>query len=74
MEYQNLIHLSHNTPDQTSKFRTKSWVEMSDDSRGNYNTKSQIKIKTSLLNSGLCDYSDAYILFKRTITVANTQN
>ena len=35
-----------------------------------YNTNSQIKFKTSVLRSSLYDYSDAYILVKGTITVA----
>ena len=30
----------------------------------------QIRFKTSILGSSLCDYSDAYILVKTTITVA----
>ena len=33
---------------------------------------SQIKIKTAILKSSLCDFSDAYILVKRNITVLNT--
>ena len=37
-----------------------------------YNTNSQIRFKTSMLRSSLCDYSDAYILAKETKTVANT--
>ena len=37
---------------------------------GRYNTHSQIKFKTSMLRSNLCDYSDAYILVNGTITVA----
>ena len=37
-----------------------------------YNTNSQIRFKTSMLRSSLCDYSDAYILAKGTKTVANT--
>ena len=37
-----------------------------------YNTTSQIRFKTSMLRSSLCDYSDGYILVKGTITVANT--
>ena len=59
-----------NTPNQTSKFRTKNWVEINDDARGTYNTNSQIKFKTSMLNSSLCDYSDAYTLVKGTISIA----
>ena len=35
------------------------------------NTNIQIKFKTSMLKSSLCDYSDAYIAVKRTITVPN---
>ena len=60
-----------NTPNQPTKFRTKkNWVEINDDARGTYNNNSQIKIKTSMLRSILCDYSDAYILLSGTITVA----
>ena len=32
----------------------------------------QVKLKAAMLNSSLCGYSDAYILFNGTITVANT--
>ena len=37
-----------------------------------YDTGSQGRFKTSMLRSSLCDYSDAYILAKRNITVPNT--
>ena len=49
MEYQKTINLLDNTPNQPSKFRTKNWVEINDDSRGTYNTNSQIKFKTSIV-------------------------
>ena len=42
MEYQKIINLLDNTPNQSSKFRTKSWDEINDDSCGTYNTDSQI--------------------------------
>ena len=29
------------------------------------NTDSQVKLKTSIIRSSLCDYSDAYILVKK---------
>ena len=61
-----------NTPNQPSKFRTKLWVELNDESSGMYNVNSQIKFETSMLKSSLCDYSDAYIFVKSTITVPNT--
>ena len=67
MEYQK-INLLDNTPDQPSKFRTKNWVGIIDDSRG-ASTNSQIKSKASMIKSRLCDYSDAYILVKVAITV-----
>ena len=44
-------------------------AEINDDFRGTYNTNNQNKFKTSMLKSSLCDYSDAHILVKRTITV-----
>ena len=44
-------------------------VEINDGSRGAYNVNSQIKFKTTMLKSSLCDYSDAYILVKGTITI-----
>ena len=50
---------------------TKNWVEVNDGSYGAYNTGSQIKFKTSMIRSSLCDYRDAYILAKGTITVTN---
>ena len=58
-----------NTPNQPTKFRTKDWVEVNDDSRGTYNTNSQIKFKTSMLPTILCDYSNAYMLLSGTITI-----
>ena len=61
-----------NTPNKPSKFKTKTWVEINDGSYGAYSTVSQIKSKTSMTRSSLCDYSDVYILVKGTITVTNT--
>ena len=58
------------TSNQPSKFKTKNWVEINNESRGAYNVNSQIKFKTTMLKSSLCDYSDAYILVKGTITFA----
>ena len=37
-----------------------------------YNTNKQIKFKTTILKSSLCDYSNAYILVKGTIPVDDT--
>ena len=69
MEYQKIINLLDNTPNQPSKFKTKIWVEVNDGSYGSYSTASQIKFKTSMIRSSFCDYSDAHILAKGTITI-----
>ena len=69
MEYQKIANLIDDTSNQPSKFRTKNWVEINDESRGAYNVNSQIKFKTTILKSSFCDYSDAYILVKGTITI-----
>ena len=58
-----------NTPNQLSKFRTKNWIQINDQSRRVYNAKSDIKFKTAMPKSSLCDYSDAYILVKGRITI-----
>ena len=71
MEYQKIENLIDDTPNQPSKFRTRNLVEINDESRGAYNVNSQIKFKTTMLKSSLCDYSDAYILVKGTISVTN---
>ena len=70
MEYQKIANLIDGTSNQPSKFRTKNWIEINDESRGTCNVNSQIKFKTTMLKSSLCDYNDAYILFKGTITIA----
>ena len=72
MEYQKIVNLIHDASIQTSKFKTKNRIEINDESRGTYNVNSQIKFKTAILKSSLCDYSDAYILVKGNITANNT--
>ena len=70
MEYQKIANLlDDNKSNQPSKFRTKNWAEINDESRETYNVNSQIKFKTTMLKSSLCDYSDAYFLVKGTITI-----
>ena len=73
MEYQKIANLLDNTSNQPSKFRTKNWVEINDESRGTY-TSNDIKFKTTMLRSNLCDYADAYILVKGTITITGAGN
>ena len=50
MEYQKIANLLDNrASNQASKFRTKNWVETSDESRGGYTTGSDINFKTTML-------------------------
>ena len=74
MEYQKIINLLDNTPNQLSKFRTKNWIEINDQSRGVYNTNSDIRFKTTMLKSSLCYHSDTYILVKGTITITGVED
>ena len=69
MEYEKIASLLDNASNQPSKFRTNKWVEINDESRGGDTTGSDIKFKTTVLRSSLCDYADAYILVKGTITI-----
>ena len=50
MEYQKIAYLSDNASNQPSKFRTRNWVEINDESREAY-TSNDIKFKTTLLRS-----------------------
>ena len=61
-----------NAQNQPPKFRTKNSVEINDESRGVYNTSSNIRFKTT--RSSLCDYSDAYILVKGRIAITGEGN
>ena len=72
MEYQKMANLIDDASSQPSKFKTKNWVEINEESRGTYSVNSQIKFKITMLKSSLCDYSDAYVHVKGTITVNNT--
>ena len=70
MEYQKIINFSHNTPNQLNQINlgqkidwNKWWHTWT------YKSNSQIKFKTSMLKSSLCDYSDGYIHVSGTITV-----
>ena len=73
MEYQKIENLLDTGSNQLSKFRTRHWVEINDESRGTY-TGNDIKFKTTMLRSNLCDYADAYILVKGTITITGAGN
>ena len=71
MEYDkinNLLLCEDNESKQLSKFATREYVRVNSVSN-TYNENKSIRFKTPMLRSNLCDYSDAYILVKGTITV-----
>ena len=82
MEFQTITNFLNTTPDDKDlpRFITKKWIEVYDQTgRNNYNVNNEIRIKTPMLRSDLCDFSDAYIVVKGDITLegdndANKQN
>ena len=72
MENQKIINLLENAPNKPYKFRTRNWVEINDDIRGAHSPNKQIRSKTTMLRSTLCNFSDVYITVKGNITVNNT--
>ena len=76
MEFQKIVNFLDTTSDDKDLpgFVTKKWIEVYDQSGGNYNVNKEIRIKTSMLRSALCDYSDAYIVAKGDITVTEPDN
>ena len=72
MEYKKITNLPDRTSDNVPRFITKKQVEVYDQSRGSHNIYRQIRFKTSVLRSDdICNYSDVYIVIKRTITVTD---
>ena len=76
MEFQKVLNFIDTTSDNKDlpRYVTKKWIEVYDQSQENYNVIKEIRIKTSMLRSDLCDFSDAYIVVKRSITVTNPDN
>ena len=62
METQKIINLLNNSENEYSKFVTKKWYVIDNESKGNYSHENPIKFLTNSLESSICDYSDAYIL------------
>ena len=71
MEFQKIANFVDTTSDvkHLPRFVTKKWIEVYDESGGKYNFNKAIRIKTSMLRSDLCNFNDAYIVVKGTITV-----
>ena len=72
MKYQKIANLIDDASNQPAKFRAKDWVKINGEPRRIYSVNSQIKFKTTMLKSNLCDYIDAYPLVTGTVVVINT--
>ena len=72
MEFQKIANLLDTTSDDKDlpRFVTKKWIEVYDQSGGNYNVNKEIRIKTPMLRSDLCDYSNAYIVVEGKFTAS----
>ena len=72
-----MTNLLDATSDNVPRFITKKWIEVHDQS-GNaedrYKPSKQMRFKTSMLRSDLCDFSDAYIVVKGDITLTKDAN
>ena len=71
MGFQKITNFLDTTPDDKNlpRFITKKWIGVYDQSEENYSVNKEIRIKTSVLRSDLCDFSDAYIVVKGDITL-----
>ena len=77
MEYQKIANLSDTTFDNVPRFITKNWIKVHDQSRSaedRCKPSKQVRFKTSMLRSDLCDYSNGYINVKGDITLTKTEN
>ena len=76
MEFQKIVNFLDATSDDKDlpRFVTKKWIEVYDQSEGNYSVNKEIRIKTSMLGSDFCDYSDAYIVVKGDIILEGDNN
>ena len=71
MEFQEIANFLDTTLNDKDlpRFVTKNWIKVYDQSGENYSANKENRIKESMLRSDLCDFSDAYIVVKGTITV-----
>ena len=72
MEYQKVTNFLDTASGNVPRFITKKWVKVHDQSgsaEDRYKPSKQIRFKTSMLRSDVCDFSDVYIVVKGTITL-----
>ena len=71
MEFERTKNSLDNITAEAPRFITEKWIEVYDQLSGEtYNTNEQIRFKTSMLKSDLCDFNYEYFVFKGNITVS----
>ena len=71
MEFNKINNLLGDSSDKVARFVTKKWIEVHPQSTKDFNPNKQIKFKTPMLRSDLCDYSEAYVLVKGDVTATD---
>ena len=74
MEYQKIINLLGNMPDQAPRYVTKKWVDIYDESGGTCNVNKEVRFKTPQLRNDLCDYNEVYTVVAGKINITNPIN
>ena len=76
MEFQKIVNLLDITSDDKDlpRYVTKKRIKVYDQSEKNYNPNKEIRIKTPMPRSGLCNFRDAYVVVKGDITVEGNNN
>ena len=73
MEFNKLNDFLGDSSNKVPRFVTKKWIEIHPQSTKDFKTSKEIKFKTSMLRSDLCNYSGAYVWVKGNVT-ANANN
>ena len=68
MEHQKILNILNEA--NNSKFVTRKWNTVNDNSKANYNAGNEIIYNTKVLKYNLCDYNNAYILVSGDIIIA----
>ena len=75
METEKITNLLGNADNESSKFSTRKWYIINDQSNTDYGNGDEngttIKFETKVIKWNLCDYSDAYILVTGDITTTS---
>ena len=67
MEHQKILNLLNDA--NNSKFATRKWSIVNNNSKANYGVEKEITHNTEVLKSNLFYYNDAYILVRGDITI-----